>query len=87
MLIYHKIKADCRKAEKYLHGYLGTMEENGEAAYDDCIEKLRIVSNLKKSIFPEKFYKVISEGQEKRIRLTEICQKLQSLYPKLMELM
>ena len=85
MLTYHKIKADCRKAEKYLHGYLGTMEENGEAAYDDCIEKLRIVSNLKKSIFPEKFYKVISEGQEKRIRLTEICQKLQSLYPKLME--
>lgn len=85
VLTYHKIKADCRKAEKYLHGYLGTMEENGEAAYDDCIEKLRIVSNLKKSIFPEKFYKVISEGQEKRIRLTEICQKLQSLYPKLME--
>ncbi len=78
---HRTLNVEVLKIEKYIQSYLGDFKSADIDKYDDLIEKLKIVAELKKSIFPEQFYKLISSGKEKRIRLSEICHKLQELYP------
>lgn len=82
---YRRIRGKCLKAQKHIELYLGTVEYDESVTYDGLIEGLKIVSELKTSVFPEQFYKTVSMSQDKRMRLTEVCQKLRNLYPVLME--
>ena len=79
--VYRTLKAEVLKNKKYIQSYLGDFKSADTDKYDDLIEKLKIVSKLKNVTFSDKFYKSISSGQEKRMRLSEISYKLQGLYP------
>lgn len=75
---YCNLRTICLKAEDYLKLYLSSITINDSSDLDELIRKLKLVSSLRNMTLPVDFYKVIASDHGKRMRLSEICQKLKT---------